>query len=212
MQIIDLDTWPRKQHFEFFNRMDYPHINICTELEVTKAVEWIRDHQFSVFKSMLYLITRCANQVEALRLRIRTSTVVLHDKVHPSFTVLTDDKTFGFAHMEFCESLDLFFKNAEQVINEIKQKATLKDEHGRDDYLFLSCLPWIHFTSVSHPVNIQHIDSVPRITWGRITEKQNQVSMPVSVQVHHALADGIHLAAYLDILQSCFSNPEDAFR
>ena len=41
-------------------------------------------------------------------------------------------------------------------------------------------------------------DCVPRIAWGRYTgQPGGRITIPVSVQVHHALADGEHVGAFL---------------
>lgn len=209
MQTIDMDVWPRRKHFQFFNRMDYPHINICANVDVTKTLRFIKENDLSVFKCLLYLIVRAANETEALRMRIRNQTVVLHDRVHPSFTVLTENDTFGFAYAEYTIDAPDFLKRVELAILRSKEDIYLEDEAGRDDYLFLSCLPWIHFTSVAHPIDMHPVDSVPRISWGKIDE--NHGNMPVSLQAHHALVDGIHMSAFFEALQNHLNQPGTIF-
>ena len=41
----------------------------------------------------------------------------------------------------------------------------------------------------------------PRITWGRFTEVHKRVIMPLSVQVHHGLADGYHVGRFFELFQ-----------
>ena len=48
-----------------------------------------------------------------------------------------------------------------------RKKYPFEDEEGRDDFLFLSAIPWISFTSFSHAMHYTPADSVPRITWGK---------------------------------------------
>lgn len=66
---------------------------------------------------------------------------------------------------------------------------------------FISALPWLHYTSLIQPVACGD-ESNPRITWGKyiITESGKAV-MPVSVLVHHALADGSHIAQFYNSLE-----------
>ena len=46
---------------------------------------------------------------------------------------------------------------------------------------------------------------MPRITWGRISSRNDGWTMPVAVQVHHALVDGLHLGRFYDALQQRLS-------
>ena len=36
---IDLDTWPRRELFEFYRDFDKPYFNVCTRLDVTNLVQ-----------------------------------------------------------------------------------------------------------------------------------------------------------------------------
>ena len=67
--------------------------------------------------------------------------------------------------------------------------------------LHRSSLPWVRFTSVSHPIHMHPADSVPRITWGKCASENGAVRMPMSVQVHHGLADGVHVGQFYTFFQ-----------
>jgi chloramphenicol O-acetyltransferase type A len=84
----------------------------------------------------------------------------------------------------------------------------LKDEPGRDDLLYITSIPWVSFTGITHPVHMNPVDSIPRISWGKYFEEYNKIKLPLSVQVHHALADGVHMGQYFNNLQEILNNPE----
>jgi chloramphenicol O-acetyltransferase type A len=48
-----------------------------------------------------------------------------------------------------------------------------------------------------HPLPLNPLDSVPRVAWGRFEERGNRLFMPLNVQAHHALIDGIHIAKFI---------------
>jgi chloramphenicol O-acetyltransferase type A len=72
----------------------------------------------------------------------------------------------------------------------------------------MSAIPWVTFTSVMHPIHLHPIDSVPRIAWGKFFTEGSALKMPLSVQVHHALADGIHVGRYYTQVQEYLDQPE----
>lgn len=60
----------------------------------------------------------------------------------------------------------------------------------------------MHFTSLSHARSFAFPDSVPKISVGKIIPQGDQLLMPVSVHVHHALVDGYHVGQFFEILQA----------
>lgn len=207
MKTIDLDSWKRRRHFDFFRALDYPHINLTAPVEVGALRALVRERGGSFFKCVLYLATRAANELPELRQRIRGETVVEHERVHPSYTFLTEDEVFGFTHVDYTPDAAGFFAAAAAAEERVRRQPTLADEPGRDDYLFVSSLPWVAFTSISHPIHMRPVDSVPRLTWGRFTEEGDRTTMPLSIQAHHALVDGLHFGRYYEILAELLARP-----
>lgn len=201
MQTIEIDNWPRRDIYRFYSGLDYPHFNICAEIDITRLHRQCRQYEISRFNGVLYGVSRIANEIEEFRQRIRGAEIVQHRLVHPSYTVLTDDNAFCFCETKYCEDITIFSDRTNRAILRAKENPSLEDEQGRDDYLFISSLPWVHFTSVSHPLHMSPVDSIPRITWGRFTEVHRRVIMPLSVQVHHGLADGYHVGRFFELLQ-----------
>jgi chloramphenicol O-acetyltransferase type A len=70
-----------------------------------------------------------------------------------------------------------------------------------DNLIHFSALPWINFTSLSHARSFTWPDSCPKISVGKLTEENGEKSMPISVHVHHGLADGYHVGLFLEKLQ-----------
>ncbi len=86
MEIINFDTWERTTHYKFFKRMDYPHYNICVNIDITNFLPKIEENKIPFYYAMIYAATYALNQVKEFRYRIRGEQVVLHDMIHPSFT------------------------------------------------------------------------------------------------------------------------------
>jgi chloramphenicol O-acetyltransferase type A len=69
-------------------------------------------------------------------------------------------------------------------------------------------LPWVSFTSFSHARNWRQQDSIPRIAFGKFIEENDRILLPISVEVHHALVDGLHVGRFLMRLEELLSKPE----
>ena len=90
----------------------------------------------------------------------------------------------------------------------MKQQPRLEDEPGQDDLLFMTGIPWVSFTALQHPIHMHPVDSVPRIAWGKFFKEGEALKMPLSVQVHHALMDGVHIGRYYTLVQEYLDQPE----
>lgn len=208
MEYIDLESWPRKETYRFYGSLDYPHFNVCADMDITLLHSYLRNKGLSIFTAVLFGVCKAANSILEFRLRIRGEEIVIHDVVHPSFTVLTEDNLFGFCETKYTGEIKDFFKYTEEAIAKTKSVPSLDDEAGRDDYLFVSTLPWVRFTSISHPIHMHPADSIPRITWGKFTEENDQVIIPLSVQIHHGLADGYHVGRFFSLFQEWADQPD----
>ena len=208
MKIIDLEHWKRRDHFNLYRNLDFPYLNITTNVNISKLFIWSKNNQISMFSCIAYLTSRAANSIPELRLRIRGEQVVEHSVVHPSFTVLTDDETFGFATIQYSPNFSTFQQNVAKGIEATKQDPSIHDEPGRDDMVFLTTFPWASFTQITHPVSINPPDSFPRITWGKYFEQGDQHFMPLSLFANHALVDGLHVGRFFEFVQTWMNQPE----
>ncbi len=201
MEIIDKSTWKRAEHFNFFHRMDYPQYNICMDIDITNFLNVIKKKELSFYYAMTYAATSVANEIEEFRYRIRKDQVVLHDQIHPSFTEVTPGSDlFKLVTLNLENSMEEFIASAkEKSSNQVEYFPW--EEISRDDLIYITCIPWISFTHVSHTINLRKDDSVPRISWGKYYKNGDMTRLPFSVQVNHALIDGIHVGRYVDKLQ-----------
>jgi len=91
----------------------------------------------------------------------------------------------------------------EEMIEVRMSDQLIRHEIG-ENIIHFSSLPWIKFNHVSHPRHYKTRDSIPKITVGKYFMSENKRMIPVSVHVHHAVADGLHLGQFFEILQDLF--------
>lgn len=208
MRIIDLETWPRREHFRLFGSFDHPHFGMCANVDVTHFQPFIKQHGYSFTVAVAYVIARAANAIPEFRWRIRGDHVVEHEIIHPSFSILVNDDLFSFCGVEYAQDLAQFAARAAESISRVKAHPSLGNDPGKDDMLYMSPIPWVSFTSFTHPMQLHPADSVPRFAWGRIFEEGGFQKMPLAAQAHHALMDGIHMGRFYEKAQEYLSNPE----
>ncbi|MFM8320254.1 MAG: CatA-like O-acetyltransferase [Chloroflexota bacterium] len=208
MHLIDLDAWPRRRHYELFRRFDYPHFNMTAPVDVTRFYAAVKARRASYTIAAIFAVSTAANRLVEFRWRMRGDQVVEHDTVDPAPTLLGDDDLFSYYSVPYINDYTQFAGRAQAAIERTRRQPSLADEPGRDDYLFLSAIPWVSFTGISHPIHLNPDDSTPRISWGKLTGSAGALSMPVSVQVNHALVDGVHVGRFYTLLQTLLDAPD----
>jgi len=211
VKFVDMESWKRKNHYNHFRQLDYPHFNVCGNLDITKLYRYIKEKEHPFFISILYTATKTANSIKEFRYRIRDDKVVEHETVTPSFTVMAENEVFSFCAVKFIDEFNEFKISTSKEIEKTKNNISLEDEPGRDDYIYMTSLPWVSFTSVTHPIQMNPVDSIPRIAWGKYFEENGRIKLPLSVQAHHSLVDGIHVGQYFNTIQEIIDNPVKYF-
>lgn len=202
---LDLTTWKRKDHFRFFSAFEEPFFGVVVRMDVTRAYETCKGNNYSFFLYYLHAAHLAANGVEAFRYRIDGESVWVYEVVHPSPTINRPDGTFGFAYMEFHPSFPDFQREAEKEILRVRESSGLFGSASGENVIHCSSMPWLDFTSLSHARSFSFRDSCPKISFGKMTETDGKRSMPVSVHVNHALADGYDVGLFVEAFQEALN-------
>ena len=200
---IDLKTWKRRDHYMWFRKYAHPFFSVTVDVDVTSVWNASRKRGApSFFLSSVFYMLKAANDVEAFRLRLRARGVWCHDRVAVGPTIMRTDETFGFVRLEPAASLAAFAAHGKAAIAEAASRKVLAPSRQvTDDIVFHSVLPWLQFTSFTNALPGGG-DSIPRIVFGRCTRQGRRMTMPVAVEVHHALVDGLDVARFFDRFNS----------
>ena len=198
---IDIDTWPRKAHFNFFKELDMPFFNMTAKLEVSSVKKLSKSLNTSFTLTLLHIIIKEINNIEDFRVRIKNGKPVLLDKIHVGSTVPALQSTFLYAKLNFHHELKSFVEAAEETISDTVKENLLKPNDGIDMIYFTS-IPWVSYTHISHAKNIDKNDFIPRIAIGKYTKHGDSISIPLSIEVNHAVCDGYHVGLLYQNIQS----------
>jgi chloramphenicol O-acetyltransferase type A len=206
---LDITNWARHDVFEFFRAFDKPYFNICTRLDVTNLLATLQAHpNVSVSLAYHYFALRAANEIEPFRYRLRDGKVLVHDTIHAGTTVLLPNETFTLAYFNYEANFKKFIDQAERAVSDVLSGDGGFRPEPRDDRIHFTTLPWVSFTSFSHARNWGREDSVPKIAFGKFIKEDGRTLLPFSVEVHHALMDGLHVGRYLSLMEQLLGDAE----
>lgn len=198
-KVIDRSGWPRAEHYNAIMRLAQTNLSISFEVDITRYLKYVREKGCSFTLATVYLMNSCANAIENFRYRILDGEVILYDCCDPLFTYLDDTgELYKLVFVPMTGDMDSFIKAAAEKNR--SQKVHFEGSPGKGIIRY-SAIPWISFTHIASAYTAKPDYATPIISWGKYSEKDGRVMMPVNVQAHHGFVDGLHIGRFAELLQ-----------
>lgn len=210
IRFLDLEGWPRRQAFEHFRRLGWPYFATCATVDVTALRARVAAMKgatgATLFLGYHHAAIAAANAVEPFRYRLAGAArdrVQVLERVDGSTTVLRDDESIAFANLPWEPDFATFVARALPIVAAAKLPAPMLGDGGdAERFIHMTAIPWLSFTSFSHARSLDGSDSVPKLAFGKLARgADGRETMPVAVEVHHALMDGLHVGRFYAELQ-----------
>lgn len=206
MKTIHIQTWDRKDIFEFYKNLDHPMYTMTFTLDVTTFYQFIHQENQSFYFGFMWVVMDTLNRIDAFKYRFINDEVVSFDTIHPSFTdQIKETERFKIVTVNHEDSMKAFIQKAKKTSLLQGQIFINMTEEVRTDLVYISTFPWASFTQVTFAHNHDKHDAIPRITWGKFEDYNSQKLMSVGISVHHAFVDGIHVGQFINQLQAALN-------
>lgn len=190
----------RRDRFELFDRMDSPAVNLSFTLDLPDFRPWCKSQGLPPFHVLLFAVLRAVLKVENFRYRIFDGEVICIDRLTPSYTVVNQHHDLNFAQFAWSDDLPEFVARSLIARDEASHMAELNDTYqgmsprACKNQVFITCIPWLDFTSIQHPAASLGSPDIPSIAWGKFRDgSDGRLQLPFSVQAHHGFVDGYHI-------------------
>src|SRR5574344_1696261 len=93
-KIIDLSSYPRKDHLLYFEDMAFPYLAMNVNIDITAFMKELKKNNLPFFLSFLYVVINSLNAIPELKQRVKDNNIIEYNYCLSSHTVLKDDNTF----------------------------------------------------------------------------------------------------------------------
>jgi len=203
-QNFQIEGWNREEIFRFFRHYEDPFFQVTAPIRITGARKRCAEQKVSFFLHYLYHSLQVIKQETAFCLRFdpsRSDRLRRYEYVHAGCTLALEDGNFRFGVFEFDSDEYAFLEQGKAQLAAPAGQG-LSPNDARSDMVFYSVLPWLSFTGFKNAHNQITMDHFPRLVSGKPYQHGQEWYMPLSVEVHHALADGRHVAALFSGLEA----------
>lgn len=190
----------RRDRFALFDAMDGAAVNICFPLELPDFRPWCKEQGLAPFHVLLCAVLRAVLKVENFRYRLLDGEVFRIERLRPAFTVINQHQDLNFALFDWSDDLREFVargiaaREQASAMTELNEAYRSLGPRDAKEQVFITCIPWLAFTSIQHPsASLAHPD-IPSLAWGKFRDAPGgRLELPFSVQAHHGFVDGFHI-------------------
>lgn len=217
---IDPAQGPRATAYAFYRSAHLPRWSLSTRVDLAPLRQALPGWRaqlpgLSAFVAYHHAVLLAANAVPALRQRlVPGGGAVEWPSIDATPTVLRPDDSFAVARLPHAARLRDFAGPALAAIAAAQVPGgdwgIAPEPVGE---LHMTTLPLVHFSHFSHARKAAPADDdgTPAIALGAFEMDGARCWMPLNIEVHHALADGLHVGRFVQALQGLLAEPQAMF-
>lgn len=206
---IDFDQWNRGDLFRFYIEKMRIVMSLTVDIDVTNLKIYAKKHCIRFYPLTLWVVSKAINSHDEFKYSWDANgNLIQWDYVSPSYTDFHgEDESFTKLVTEYSEDLFEFCSRVQADRQRHKNdRAVLKDQPP--NFFDASCLPWVKYRHFDVHVFDEGKFLAPVVTWGKYEEEHGRLMMPLTMNIHHAVADGFHLSRFFNEVQEMINTLE----
>lgn len=201
---IELDKWKRKEYFEHYLKEVPCSFSLTADIDISVLLEYVKKNGLMLYPILIYMLAKVVNAHQEFRTCFNEQGELGYwDEMDSAYTVFhEDDKSFSVLWSSYAEEFEKFYQNYIRDLHDFgDKKGLIAKPAAKQNQFNVSCLPWVNFSSFNLNLPQSNKYLLPIFTWGKYTEKEGKVMMPLAMQLHHAVCDGFHAGLLVNELQ-----------
>ena len=199
---VNLNSWGRGKLFKYY--IDHMRIvmSLTVDIDVTALTEFSESHYLRFYPSMIWVVSKVVNAHDEFKYGWdRSGDLIRWEYISPSYADFhREDENFTKLVTEFSD--DLFeFHSRFMADKETYKSHRAFVEKQPPNFFDVSCLPWVRYRHFDVHVFDEGKFLAPVITWGKYEMDRGKYIMPLTMNIHHAVADGFHLSRFFTEVQ-----------
>lgn len=208
MKVIKKSIFEQNSRYNYYKNFTCPTFNISANIDITSFYEFINKNNKPLYISLIYSVTRIANDIQQFRQRILDNKVLVeYDTIHPAFLIDNSKDNFNFYKAEYLEN---FFRFVEYSLTNIelnKSESSNIKFNQDNDLIYISFIPFVSFTSITQPYDKNN--TCPHISIGKHFQDDKKILIPISVQANNLIIDQNNISIFFEKLQELLLYPEN---
>ena len=201
--MVDLNKWSRGKLFQFYIDKMRIVMSVTVDINVTKLKSYSKKTGIDFYPLTLWVVSKIINSHDEFKYSWdKDGSLIKWDYVSPSHTDFhSEDESFTKMVTEYSDDLFEFCKRVKADRERHKNdRAVLEGQPP--NFFDVSCLPWVKYKHFDVHVFDDGKFLAPVVTWGKYEQENSGLMMPLTMNIHHAVADGFHLSRFFNEVQA----------
>ena len=201
---IDQSTWPRQDHYKYYTEKLKVNYSMTARLDVTRLRAECDRLGVHFYAAFIWCTSNVVNRLPFMKMMTdEKGNPGVWDVIHPNYTIFhKEDHTFSDCWSEYDADFATFYKRIETDIEAAKKVRGVKAKAGQPvNFYCISCVPWLDYTGYATSTVSDHVALFPIITFGKYTEDNGELTLPLTLTIAHAAMDGWHTSEFFREMQ-----------
>lgn len=206
---VNLNTWNRGKLFQFYTNKMRIVMSLTVDIDVTNLKIYSKKKDIGFYPAMLWVVSKAINAHDEFKYSWdMDGNLIQWDYVSPSYTDFhEEDENFSKMVTEYSDNLFVFCSRVKADRERYKNDRAILENQPMN-FFDVSCLPWVKYKHFDVHVFDEGKFLAPVVTWGKYAQENGRLIMPLTMNIHHAVADGFHLSRFFNEVQDVINTFE----
>ena len=206
---VDLDTWERGTLFRYYIDDLRMVISLTVDVDAAPLVAFVKERSLPFYPVMIWVVSKVLNAHDEFKYSWdEAGDLIRWDSISPFWADFhPEDRNFTKQVTEYDENLEVFLARYEADRRTNRDLRGVVPDQPKNSF-DLSCLPWVRYRHLDLHVFDEGKFLAPVVTWGKYEWEGERAMMPLSMNIHHAVADGFHVAGFFNEVQEVINGLE----
>lgn len=199
---VDIDEWSRGTLFRFYIEKMRIVMSLTVDINVAPLITYTKKNGLKFYPAMIWVVSKVINSHDEFKYSWDTDgNLIRWDSISPSYTVFNrDDECFSKFVTEYTDDIFEFYQRTVDDQRKYQEERAIIGNQPQN-FFDVSCLPWVKYKHFDVHVFDEGKFLAPVVTWGKYEVENGKALMPLTMNIHHAVADGFHLSRFFTEIQ-----------
>ncbi len=199
---VDIDEWSRGSLFQFYIEKMRIVMSLTVDINVAPLITYTKKNDLKFYPAMIWVVSKVINSHDEFKYSWDTDgNLIRWDSISPSYTVFNrDDECFSKFVTEYTDDIFEFYQRTVDDQRKYQEERAIIGNQPQN-FFDVSCLPWVKYKHFDVHVFDEGKFLAPVLTWGKYEVQNGNALMPLTMNIHHAVADGFHLSRFFNEVQ-----------